>query len=187
MRRFILTLTFAFAQFAQAAPAAQPSGYFLQGLPLVRQTYNSCGPASLAAVLAYYHLNVTQAEVSAHTRVNSRAYMSAQAIVEYVPRFGLKARLFAGGTVNTVRQAVANGLPLIVLQDVQTTNGKVVPHWRVPVGFDDRTQMMYFNDPLLGYAMMTYTDFTTVWQAHRGQFAVIYPPQWETLVRQVLG
>ncbi len=161
------------------------TGYVLSGMPLVRQTYNACGPASLAQVLNYFGIPVSLTQVSQATRPNERAYMSAQAIVRYAPTVGMAAALYAGGSLHTVRRSVTNRLPLIVLQDLHLS-GRVIPHWRVVVGFDDARQVVYLMDPLLGYVLMPFQDFMQVWAPHRYQFAVVYPPAWAALVTGVV-
>jgi ABC-type bacteriocin/lantibiotic exporter with double-glycine peptidase domain len=169
------------------AAAPTPTGYVLQGMPLVRQTYNACGPASISQVLAYFGLNVSQAEISRFTRASESSYMTAQAIVTFAPKVGMQARLYSGGSLSTVRAAIRRGLPLIALQSHITAQGRVIPHWRVVAGYDDASQMVYLMDPLLGYVKMSYADFTRVWADHHGQFAVMYPPKLGNTVRQVIG
>lgn len=178
-----------------ASPAAQPPaqaaakvpGYVLQGMPLVRQTYNACGPASITQVLAYFGVQVSMADVSRQTRPTERSYMTAQAIVNYAPRVGMQARLFTGGNLNTVKSAIRAGLPIIALQSHITDTGTVIPHWRVLVGYNDATGQVYIMDPLLGYVAMRYSDMDRVWADQRGQFAVMYPPTLAGTVRKVIG
>ena len=179
----LLPLTAATA--ATAKPAT--SGYVLEGMPLIRQTYNACGPASITQVLGYFGLNVSMADVSRHTRPSDTAYMTAQAIVNFAPLVGMQARLYSGGTLDTVRAAMKNGLPLIALQSHITGAGKVIPHWRVIAGYNDATQQVYLMDPLLGYVAMGYSDFQYVWKDHRGQFAVLYPLRLAATVKNVIG
>lgn len=182
--RVILTL---FVLGTAAAAAPTPTGYVLQGMPLVRQTYNACGPASISQVLAYFGLTVSQAEVSRHTRATERSYMTAQAIVTFAPKVGMEARLYSGGSLDTVRAAIRRGLPLIALQSHITAQGQVIPHWRVVSGYDDATRVVYLMDPLLGYVKMGYADFTRVWADHHGQFAVMYPPKLSGTVTEAIG
>lgn len=156
-------------------------------MPLVRQSYNACGPASISQVLAYFGMNVTQAQISQYTRASDSSYMTAQAIVTFAPLVGMEARLYAGGSLGTVRAAIRRGLPLIALQSHITAQGRVIPHWRVVAGYDDAAQMVYLMDPLLGYVRMGYADFTRVWADHHGQFAVMYPPKLSGVVKQVIG
>lgn len=163
-----------------------PSGYVLQGTVLVRQIYNACGPARITQVLEYYGIRITQAAVSAQTRPTSRSHMTARAIVDDAPQVGMEARLFRGGSVQTVRMAIRNGLPLIVLQ-THVSAGRKIPHWRVASGFDDDRRLVYIMDPLLGYVTMPYADFERVWADHQGTFAVLYPPALRDVVRRAIG
>lgn len=172
---------------AQAKTSQAPTGYVLSGMPLVKQTYNACGPASISEVLGYFGLKVAQADISRFTRESETSYMSAQAIVTFAPLVGMEARLYANGTLDTVRSAIKNGLPIIALQSHITAEGRVIPHWRVIVGYDDATQRTYLMDPLLGYVTISYNDFNRVWADHRGQFAVMYPPKLSALIRKVIG
>lgn len=169
------------------AAAPIPAGYVLSGMPLVRQTYNACGPASITQVLGYFGLHVALADVSRQTRPTERSYMTAQAIVNFAPQVGMEARLYSGGSLTTVRAAIRQGLPLIALQSHIPKAGTVIPHWRVVVGYDDARQQVYLMDPLLGYVAMSYADFTRVWADHRGQFALLYPPSWRVKAQQTIG
>ena len=192
--RFFFSSLLALTLLAPPAWAAQvqsvqapASGYVLQGVPLVRQTYNACGPASIAEVLGYFGLTMSQQDISRQTRASDRAYMTAQAIVDFAPQVGLGARLYAGGSLDTVRAAIKHGLPLIALQSHIPEPGKVIPHWRVVVGYDDAARLVYLMDPLLGYVALSYADFDRVWADHRGQFAVMFPPRLEATVKKVIG
>lgn len=169
-----------------AAPAS-PSGYVLDGMPLIRQSYNACGPASIAQVMGYYGRTPDFRQISRWVRPNETSYMSAQAIVNFAPKVNMEARLYAGGTLKTVRKAIKRGIPLIALQSHITPQGRVIPHWRVIVGFDDSSAQVHIKDPLLGYISLSYSDFKRVWDAQRGQFAVLYMPDMRSLVRKALG
>ncbi|MFC4639428.1 C39 family peptidase [Deinococcus hohokamensis] len=184
VRSLLLALILS-AGLASAAPAAP--GYVLSGMPLIRQTYNACGPASLTQVLAYFGLKMKLADVSRLTRPSDTSYMTAQAIVNFAPQVGMQARLFAGGSLGTVKEAIKSGLPIIALQSHITAAGRVIPHWRVVVGYNDPAGQVYLMDPLLGYVAMGYADFARVWADQRGQFAVMYPPALAATVRKVLG
>lgn len=163
-----------------------PTGFILSGVPLVRQTFNACGPASLTEVLAYYGISIELSTMSRLTRRTERSYMTAQAILDVAPTFGLEAQLYSGGSIQTIRQAIRVGLPLIALQNQPLASGQTVAHWRVVIGYDDASRTVYVMDPLLGYIAIPQQDFLTMWTPQRGQFAVMYPPTWRTTVRQAL-
>ncbi|GGL68281.1 hypothetical protein GCM10010840_02880 [Deinococcus aerolatus] len=172
---------------AHAAARTPASGLVLSGMPLIRQSYNACGPASLTQVLRYYGLDADMRAVSRLTRPSDTSYMTAQAILDFAPRVGMEARLYAGGSLNTVRAAIRSGVPVIALQTYVSPSGRPIPHWRVVVGYNDSTRQTYLMDPLLGYVAMDYDDFTRVWADHRGQFALMYPPKLSATVKKVIG
>ncbi|AIZ44358.1 peptidase C39 [Deinococcus radiopugnans] len=172
---------------APAQAASTPPGYVLSGMPLIRQSYNACGPASLTQVLRYYGVNADMATVSSFTRPSETSYMTAQAIVDFAPRVGMEARLYAGGSLNTVRAAIKNGVPVIALQTYVSPRGQAIPHWRVVAGYNDAARQTYLMDPLLGYVAMGYDDFSRVWADHHGQFALLYPPRLSATVKRVIG
>ena len=183
----VLLASLLLSSMATAAVPKNASGYVLEGMPLIRQSYNACGPASITQVLGYFGLSVNVNDVSRWTRPDERSYMSAQAIVHFAPVVGMEARLYASGNLNTVRAAIRNGLPIIALQSHMPEAGKVIPHWRVIVGYDDARRAVFTKDPLLGYVAIGYDDFMRVWNEQRGQFAVLYPPKLSATVRKTLG
>lgn len=166
---------------------AQPAGYLLSGVPLVWQTYNACGPASVTEVLGYFGLSMRLADVSRLTRPHERAYMTAEAIVGFAPQVGMEAKLYVGGSIPTVRKSIQAGIPLIVLQDLVLPSGTIIPHWRVVVGYDDAAKTVYLMDPFLGYVLMQQSDFLRAWTPHRGQFALLYPPAMRDIVKRSVG
>ncbi|WP_226991562.1 C39 family peptidase [Deinococcus gobiensis] len=141
----------------------------------------------MTQVLGDFGLHVALADVSRLTRPTERSYMTAQAIVDFAPKVGMEARLYAGGSLDTVRTVIRLGLPLIARQSHIPRAGTVIPHWRVVVGYDDVRQQVYLMDPLLGDVQMSYSDFTRVWADHREQFALLYPPSWRVRAQQATG
>ena len=167
-------------------PESVPTGYVLSGMPSIHQTYNACGPASIAQVLGYFGVRISQQQVSALTRASDRSYMTAQALVSYAPQVGMNARWYRGGSLGSVRSAVRHSLPLIVLQEV-TWKSHSVAHWRVVTGYDDARGRVYLMDPLLGPVTVSFAEFLNGWSVHQGQFAALYPPAWEVLVVGLFG
>lgn len=157
----------------------------LQGVPLIHQTYNACGPAALVETLGYWGIHVPLATVSAATRPNDRAYMTAAAIPPLAAQYGLEARLYRNGRVDVIRALLLQGVPVIALTWLQQV-GKI-PHWRVITGFDDGTRRLFVHDPLLGFVSISYDDFTALWATQGTLFAVLYPPSLHRRIIQAIG
>lgn len=76
--------------------------------------------------------------LSASTRINEKAYMTADVIDGYVAPFGLGAIRVKKASINTLRNVLANGYPVIALQWLKKVGE--TPHFRVITGFDDGTR-----------------------------------------------
>ncbi|WP_407543172.1 C39 family peptidase (plasmid) [Deinococcus radiomollis] len=157
----------------------------LQGIPLVRQGYNQCGPASLQMVLAYWGLGMDQAAIGALTKPDPRAYMGTSAIGAFASSVGLASTTVRGASLNMVRAFLAQGIPVIALSFFNTPGA--VPHWRVVSGFDDKQGVVFVHDPLAGYVAIRYADFDTLRFGLGNIIAVLYPATYSTRVRLALS
>lgn len=175
----LLTLSPALAT-TRPAPAL-----VLQGMPVIRQTFNDCGPASIAMILGYYGVQVPEVQISLATKPTPSSYMQVGQIGRYVAPFGLEASTFSGGQVGHVTSLLRLGVPVIALQFLRGVGD--IPHFRVVSGFDDRAGLLYLNDPLLGYASVSYQDFNALWDTQGRLFVAVYPPKQHAAVMRALG
>jgi len=145
------------------------------------QTYNNCGPASVAIVLAYYGHWVTQKDV------NEVMPGGLANLEEYLSRYLLMARAYAvssGSPSRTpVRQLLANRIPVIVGQrlSVEENTG----HFRVVRGYDDASGEFILDDPLLSPDLhIDYDTFSRL--SFRGNIVPVYPPDKDLLVKSLM-
>jgi predicted double-glycine peptidase len=157
--------------------------------PLINipQTWNNCGPASLAEVLAYWGIARTQGQIQAVLRVDGPARgMTPYGVPAYARSMGMRALVGVGGTEALVKALVSNGLPVIVSQQVSTTNP--IGHYRPIEAYDDRQGVFVASDPYLGQDhVITYADFAQIWRWSDQGFIVLYPPSRQALVTAVLA
>ena len=165
-------------------PAARPAyvtSASLPGMPLVRQGYNQCGPASLQMILAYWGLGMDQTDIGRLTKPDPRAYMGVTAIASFASSVGLASLTVHGATLNMIRALVAQGIPVLALSYFNTPGA--VPHWRVISGFDDAKETLMVHDPLAGYIAIRYSDFETLRGGLGGIIAAVYPPTYSRRVQ----
>jgi hypothetical protein len=156
--------------------------------PLINipQTWNNCGPAAIAEVLAYWGISRTQAQVQAVLRVDGpSAGMTPYGVPSFARSVGLRALSGVGGTETLVKELIAAGFPVIVHQVVSL--GDLVGHWRPIEAYDDRQGLFTASDPYLGpNHLIGYADFAQMW-ALRGQaFVVLYPASHQTRLSAVV-
>ena len=94
-------------------PLPLPAAYTLNGMGVIRQTFNNCGPANLTQVLNWYGNEITQQEVASYLKPNREdRNVSPWQIADYVnERTGgeFKAVAASGGTQELVKQYIAAG------------------------------------------------------------------------------
>jgi len=170
---------------AAAAPArAQGAVGPLINIP---QTWNNCGPASIAEVLAYWGINRTQDQVRVVLRVNGIGRgMSPYGVPGYARNVGVRALVGVGGSEKLIKDLISNGFPVIVSQLVSLADP--IGHYRPIEAYDDRQGIFTSSDPYLGPGHeITYADFKTMWTHSGNGFIVLYPAARQARLGAVLA
>lgn len=155
-------------------------------LETIIETLNNCGPASVASVLAYWHIFRTQAQVQAVVRADNSSWgMSPVDLPAYAQSLGMRALVGYGGTGKLVKLLIANGFPVITSQYVASTDP--IRHYRPIEAYNDRTQTFVAADPYLGAGhSISYAEFNAIWAESDYRFQVIYPPSLQSRLNAVL-
>jgi predicted double-glycine peptidase len=156
-------------------------------LIFISQTLNNCGPASIAEILNYFGIRRSQAEVAAVLRPDLPAYgMSLYGVPFYAESVGMRAAGGIAGTDELIKAFVANGLPVIVADQVSRTDA--TRHFRPIDGYDDQEGWFIGSDPYLGpNHKIAYADFDDLWRISTNRWVVIYPPAKQDLVDAILA
>src|SRR5881628_2552036 len=152
------------------------------------QTWNNCGPASVAMVLSQLGVAVSQEDARLALRgPDLRRGMPAQNVDPWVRAlFGLRAVVRTGGTPEQVKRFVANGFPVIVTQWLDDASRTA--HYRVVRGFSDVAGAFYVNDPMRGANVaLGYEWFVDNWRSFGYRYLVIYRPAEEARVKALVG
>ncbi|MGH2347763.1 MAG: C39 family peptidase [Chloroflexota bacterium] len=157
--------------------------------PLINipQTWNNCGPAAIAEVLAYWGISRTQGQVQAVLRVEGPVVgMTPYGVPTFARSVGLRTLAGVGGTEAMVKGLISAGFPVIVHQLVSLTD--LVGHWRPIEAFDDRQGIFTASDPYLGpNHVIDYADFARMWAQRDYAFFVLYPASHQAALTTVLA
>ena len=98
------------------ATATVPAQIIVNGLNVIAQHFNNCGPANLTMVLNYYEHNVNQTQVGDALKPEYEdRNVSPDEMVAYVEsQTDLRARVVSGGNIGLLKRILAAGLPVIV-------------------------------------------------------------------------
>jgi hypothetical protein len=172
---------------AAGATASARAAASIGPLINIPQTWNNCGPATIAEVLAYWGISRTQGEVQAVLRVDGPvAGMTPYGVPSYARGLGLRTLSGAGGTPRLVKGLIAAGFPVIVHQVVSLAD--VVGHWRPIEAYDDGQGLFVASDPYLGpNHTISYADFAQMWALRGNTFIVLYPPSRQAALSAVVA
>ena len=178
-------------------PAPLPTAVRLEGMGVIRQTFNNCGPANLTQTLNFHGLDVTQDQVADFLKPNSEdRNVSPWQIADYVnDQTFLKATVHSGGNIEMLKQFIAAGYP-VVIEKGYLPNTSNAPgwwgHYLTVFGYDDETEIFYSQDSYLGPwdgsgREDNYADLEEFWRQFNYTFYVVYPESEETIVNEILG
>ena len=123
---------------APAPPTTLPPAVRLTGLTHAWQTWNNCGPATLAMNLSYFGSRATQAEVAATLRpFKDDKNVNPEELAAYARSQGLRALARVNGSSEMLRQLLAAGIPVLIETWYEPKPNDGMGHYRLLVGFDD--------------------------------------------------
>jgi uncharacterized protein YvpB len=117
-------------------------------------TNNGCGVASLAMVLEYYNINISQQEIAGEIMVEdnpltNEEYGNPLKMISYVKTLGLTAK-FKLISVNKIKGYLQEGIPVFAIQYSKFPRILENLHYRVVIGYDDYSNEFILNDTLYG-------------------------------------
>ncbi|MCC6169513.1 MAG: tetratricopeptide repeat protein [Caldilineaceae bacterium] len=178
-----------------AQPAIQ-----LGGLRHQWQTWNNCGPATLATNLSYYGSPLDQAAVGAVLRPYADdKNVTPEEMAAYARGQGFAAQVRVNGSAGLARQLISNGIPLLIETWLEEQPNDGMGHYRLLVGYDDAAARWIVYDSYISTNLvnadpanyqgiyMDYAQTDAWWKVFDRTYVLIYPPQQEPLVRAILG
>jgi len=190
------TPTLQFTLTPTQTPTPLPERVALSGVRYQDQhgLWNYCAPANLAMGLSYWGWQGERTDVGPLLKpFDKDKNVMPYEMADYVnTHTSLRAFIRHGGTLETLKKLVAAGfVPLIekgiVIRDV---NGKLgwMGHYSTITGYDDAqkvfiTQDSYFEPDF----KVSYDELLWQWRSFNYVFLVIYPPEREAELLDVLG
>ena len=175
-------------------PRPLPRQARVDGLTIIAQGFNNCGPANLAINLNFYGNTTTQVEAAAFLKPNSEdRNVSPWQMVDYVnEQTDLRAFVGSGGDLELIKLFLANGLPIVIEKGYELESEGWLGHYLTMFAYDDDKQEFLSLDTNLGPwdssgRVDSYEMVEHYWQQFNYTFFVVYPPEKEPLVQELLG
>ncbi len=191
---------------ASATPMATSMPAYLAAAPAVEllglrhewQTWNNCGPATLAMYLSYYGSPLTQADIGPVIRPNKEdKHASVQQLAAYARSQGLHTLVRVNGDADRLRLFLSNGIPVMMpTWHVDPKDGGM-GHYRLITGYDDAKGEWILYDSLQSTGTsagqdyrgirLAYQSFDAWWRVFNRLYMVIYAAEMESVVEAIVG
>lgn len=186
-------------------PVPLPEAVRLDGFAHQFQTWNNCGPATIAMALSYFGLNLSQQETAVFLKPNAEdRNVSPYQMTAYVnEQTAFSALDRTNGNLQTVKQLVANGFPVIIELGIEPPGEYRwlgwYGHYLLIVAYDDALEQFWVYDSWFGTSdvpmenatiegrILPYTDADRQWQQFNRNYIVLFPPESETAVTTIIG
>lgn len=180
---------------ATATPQPPPAAARIEGLTIVAQGFNNCGPATLTVNLNFYGVAARQAGVAAVLKPNPEdRNVTPEEMRDYVLNHtDLRATVHRGGDLTLLKRFVAAGFPVIVEKGYEPgARLGWMGHYLTVFAYDDETAEFRGIDTYLGPWDSSgyrygYEHLDRVWNQFNNAFIVLYRADQETAVHEILG
>lgn len=177
-------------------PEPLPVAHVLEGMGVVRQSFNNCGPANLTQVLNWYGSDITQEDIASYLKPNPEdRNVSPWQIADYVNQFTndqYRASVHSGGTMELLKRLIAAGYPVVIEKGYIVQGQGWYGHYLTVYGYDDTLEQFYTQDTNLGPwdgsgRPAPYTEVEEYWPQFNYTFYVVYQPAQEEEVFNIIG
>lgn len=173
------------------SPTPLPEKITLDGAQHEYQTWNNCGPATLAMALTYWGWDGDQRPIAAFTKPNSRdKNVMPDELSNYVlEETGLEVVYRTGGDIELIKRLLAAELPVIIEKGFEGRDfDGWMGHYVLVTGYDQIEGRFIVQDSYYGPdRSIQYEGLESNWRAFNFTYLVIYPIERQKDVIVILG
>jgi tetratricopeptide (TPR) repeat protein len=171
----------------QVAPVQ--SGVTLPGIRHEWQTWNNCGPSTIAMNLSFYNDGDTQVEAAQFLKPNEKdKNVSPEELVTYALSKGFLGFVGVDGTPELLKQFLSNGFPVIVEFWTERDDAGGMGHYRLLTGYDGASNEFIAQDSLHGANIrVPIESFDTDWQVFNRTYMLVFPADRAPVAYTIAG
>ncbi|MBX3016137.1 MAG: tetratricopeptide repeat protein [Caldilineaceae bacterium] len=186
-------------------PTPQPSHQPMQpavrltGLTHAWQTWNNCGPATLAMNLSYFGSTLDQAAIGAVLRRHpDDKNVSPEELAAFATAQGYHAQVRVNGSAELMHLLLSNGIPVLIETWLEEDPNDGMGHYRLLVGYDDADQAWIGYDSYVDTGLfssigpyrgirMAYAETDALWKVFNRTYLLIYTDAQAAAVASIYG
>lgn len=178
-------------QAARNTPAAlDQADVLLYGVRHTFQTWNNCGPATLAMALSFYGWRGTQRDAAAVLKPDPEdKNVSPEEMAAFARSLGLGARVRVNGDMELLKRLLRSGFPVIIETGFEPDPKQGwMGHYRLVIGYSERAGQFIMMDSYMGPNQgIPYGEVDRYWRHFNRAYIVIYPLEAEGRLRELIG
>ena len=161
------------------------------------QTWNNCGPATLALALRYFGWNGDQHDIAKVIKpTDDDRNVNIDELVYYTrTRAGwLSAEYRVGGNLDTLKKFIAAGYPVVIEESFRTDrqywpdDDRWAGHYLLVTAYDDNTQQFITQDSEIGpNQKISYLGLMDNWQSFNFVYMIVFPNEKLEQVKTLFG
>lgn len=172
-----------------------PVSYHENGIKVVLQGWNDCGPANITQALEYYGWTGTQDDAVAALKPNHEdRNVSPWELVRFVnTHTGVRAITRVAGDLALIKRLVADKFAVLMETGYNVAGEGWAGHYLTVLGYDDNLNIVFGGDTNLGFGpdglgqREDYTDLDNRWREFNRRYLVVYPKEREPELAAILG
>jgi tetratricopeptide (TPR) repeat protein len=168
----------------------------LSGIKHAWQTWNNCGPATLAMNMSYYGSPVNQAEAAKVLKPNKDdKNVSPEQMADFARSQGYNALVRVNGDADRLRRLVGTGVPVLIETWLDHDGG--MGHYRLINGYDDATGEWILHDSYVSEGIdpkqpypgirIPYGELAPLWRVFNSTHVIVYDEQRAPVVQEIIG
>ena len=179
------------------SPTPLPASAQLPAPEWEKQDINNCGPATMAMYLRYYNWEGDQFDIANLLKPQREDRNVNVEELTYFARTRagwLKTEFRVGGDIDLLKALLAAGFPVMIEEGtfLEATYWPDDDHWAghylLLTGYDDATQTFTAQDSFRNPDMkVPYDEVDKNWQAYNRVYILIYQPDKESQIKDILG
>jgi hypothetical protein len=170
-----------------------PKSYSIQLPRHFYQTFNNCGPATLAMILNYYGINVDQKDLGLKLRPfqnpqgdNDDKHVGLDEMAYEAELKGFNTLYLPNGDIELIKKFIYKDIPVITV--TWLNNKEDIGHYRAVRGYNDNLGILIQDDSYQGpNKEYKYQDFLDLWQPFNYKYLVVYPKDKQSIVEKIVG
>lgn len=154
------------------------------------QTWNNCGPATLAMALSFYGWRGTQRDAAAVLKPDPEdKNVSPEEMAAFARSLGLGARVRVNGDIELLKRLLRSGFPVIIETGFEPDPKQGwMGHYKLLIGYSERAGQFIIMDSYMGPNQgVPYGEVDRYWRHFNRTYIVIYTPEAEGRLRELIG